>query len=73
MAFRIALYVLAAVSCLGLLSACGGGTSMSSTLAPGSSTGSGNGSMPGPAASTCSAAACGPALLTMTDAKGDFL
>jgi hypothetical protein len=65
---------IAAVSCLALLTACGGGGDMSSTpvsSATGSpATGS---SVPTPTGSSCSASSCGAAILTMTDAKGDFL
>jgi hypothetical protein len=60
---------MAAGSCLALLTACGGGSDMSST-AGSSATGS---SMPTSTASSCSASSCGAAVLTMTDAKGDFL
>lgn len=65
---RITLFLLTALTCLGLLSACGG-TSMSSSMATAGSMGSGSDSAP----AACSAATCGPAFLTMTDAKGDFL
>ncbi len=61
---------MAAMSCLALLSACGGGADMSSTAPASSATGS---SMPTPTGSSCSASSCGAAILTMTDAKGDFL
>src|SRR4029077_9946480 len=55
-------------SSLALLTACGGGSGMnSSSMSPGT------GSMPAPMPSSCSASTCGAALLTMTDAKGDFL
>ena len=71
-----------------LLAGCGGGMSYSGGAAsagntmPGGATGS---SMPAPAgdmsgttgaamgAGTCNAASCGSALITLTDAKGDFL
>src|SRR5690242_1219306 len=52
---------------LAVLTACGGGSGMAS-VGVGSGSGSG-GSNP----SSCSATTCGAALMTMTDAKGDFL
>ena len=51
-----------AVCCLGLLTGCGGGMDAAS---------SNSGSMPGPAA--CGMSNCGAAMVTLTDAKGDFL
>ena len=60
--------MLAAGACLALMTACGGGSTMSSSP----SMSSGTGSMPPPPAS-CSTSSCGAAVLTMTDAKGDFL
>lgn len=65
---RCGAYLLAAGSCLALLTACGGGDSMSTA-----SMGSASGSMPATSASSCSASTCGPAVMTITDAKGDFL
>jgi hypothetical protein len=61
--------VLAAGACLALMTACGSGSTMSSSP----SMSSGTGSMPPPASASCSTSSCGAAVLTMTDAKGDFL
>jgi hypothetical protein len=61
--------MLAAGACMALMTACGGGSTMSSSP----SMSSGTGSMPPPAPASCSTSSCGAAVLTMTDAKGDFL
>ncbi len=56
----------AATACLALLGACGGG--MNGMAGNGST-----GAMPGTPSSGCSASSCGSAMVTLTDAKGDFL
>ncbi len=57
----------AAAACLAFVSACGGGMSgMGSTASQ-------TGTMPGMPGSGCSASSCGSAMVTLTDAKGDFL
>jgi hypothetical protein len=47
-----------------LLAACGGGMGYSASPSPGG---------PPPSGSACNSASCGAAMITMTDAKGDFL
>lgn len=59
--------LLAAAACLALLAGCGGG-SLGGPLASQAS-----GTAPAPMPAACSPSTCGAAILTMTDAKGDFL
>lgn len=58
------LRVLATSACLMLLTACGGSSMSSSGM---------NNNPSGGGMTACGAATCGSAMLTMTDAKGDFL
>ena len=57
----------ATFGCFTLLTACGGG-GMSGTSSMAGGSGSG-----GTTPTTCSSSSCGAAMMTMTDAKGDFL